>query len=155
MRLWRLSDARYARSLDGGYGLAYDGRWSTRGRLVTYCSTVPSLCALEKRVHVTAPDLLPAQLMVEYEAPDDLPRDEITIEQLPIDWIRREPQTQHLGDAWLDRRSEALLAVPSAVVLIGTAPDRNVLINHRHGAAGSIRIVDVVPFTLDPRLFSP
>lgn len=154
MRLWRLSDARYADSFDGGYGFIFDGRWSTRGRPVTYCSTVPSLCALEKRVHVADADLLPAQMMVEYDAPDDVPRAEIALRQLPADWIRRQPQTQHLGDEWLDRRSEALLLVPSAVVPIATAPDRNVLINHRHDAAGRIRIVAAAAFALDPRLFA-
>lgn len=154
MRLWRLSDARYARSFDGGYGRIYDGRWSTRGRPVTYCSTVPSLCALEKRVHMTDPDLMPAQIMVEYEAPDDLPNAEITFQQLPADWIRRQAHTQRLGSEWLDRRSEAVLLVPSAVMPISAAPDRNVLINHRHADAARIQIVDVVPFTLDPRLFS-
>jgi RES domain-containing protein len=153
MRLWRLSDARYARSLDGGYGLFYDGRWSTRGRPVTYCSTVPSLCALEKRVHVTDPDLLPEQIMLEYEAPDHLPKTEIGLSQLPPDWIRRHPYTQRLGDEWLDSQSDVLLVVPSALVPITAAPDRNVLINHRHPDAVRIAIADVVPFTLDRRLF--
>src|SRR5438067_8657794 len=106
MRLWRLSDARYAEIFDGGYGLAYDGRWSTRGRPVTYCSTVPSLCALEKRAHVGDPDLMPAQIMLEYDAPDDLAKTEIRLSQLPADWIGREPFTQRFGDEWLDGRSE-------------------------------------------------
>lgn len=154
MRLWRLSDARYARSFDGGYGLAYDGRWNTRGRPVTYCATVPSLCALEKRAHVRDPSLLPPQFMVEYDAPEDLPKQEITLPQLAADWIRRQPDTQLLGDAWLDRQSEALLVVPSALMPIGAAPDRNVLINHRHVGAASIQIIATTPFTLDPRLFA-
>jgi RES domain-containing protein len=126
MRLWRLSDARHARSLDGGFGLLDDGRWNTRGRPVTYCSTVPSLCALEKRVHVTAPDLMPAQMMLQYEAPDHLSKTEITLSQLPPDWIRRPPYTQWLGDEWLDGQSDALLVVPSTLVPIAAAPDRNV-----------------------------
>ncbi len=153
MRLWRLSDARFAGNFDGGYGLLFDGRWNTRGHPVTYCATVPSLCALEKRVHVADPDLLPPQVMVAYEAPDDLPRGEITIAQLPEDWQRRQPQTQRLGNAWLDRCSAALLVLPSAVVAIADAPDRNVLINHRHEAASHIRIAYAEPFDMDPRLF--
>jgi RES domain-containing protein len=153
MRLWRLSEARYARVFNGGYGLAFDGRWNTRGRPVTYCSTVASLCALEKRVHVMDPGLLPAQFMVEYEADDNLPRTEIELRQLPVDWLRREPETQRLGNDWLDRQTGALLIVPSAIIAISSAPDRNVLINHRHSAAAAIRVVDATPFTFDPRLF--
>jgi len=91
--------------------------------------------------------------MVEYEADDNLPRAEITLEQLPRDWIQRQTHTQRLGDAWLRQGSEPLLIVPSAIVRIASAPDRNLLINHRHPDAGSIRTLSTVPFTLDPRLF--
>ena len=124
------------------------------GRAVTYCSTVPSLCALEKRVHFGDPDLLPEQIMVEYEVPEDLAKGEIRLADLPADWIGRETHTQRLGDNWFVERSGVLLVVPSAIVPIATATDRNVLINHAHADAANIRIVDLVPFTLDPRLFS-
>lgn len=153
MLLWRLSSERRARDFDGGYGLGNDGRWNTRGRPVTYCSTVPSLCALEKRVHVVDPDLLPRQVMVCYEAPDELAQRRIEISDLAPDWAAREVDTRTLGNAWLDARTEALLIVPSVIVPIAAAPDRNVLLNHRADGVDAIRIVDVVPFTLDPRLF--
>ena len=55
MTLWRLSGADFAKRFDGGYGLANDGRWNTRGRPVTYCSTGPALCVLEKIVHIDDP----------------------------------------------------------------------------------------------------
>jgi len=154
VRLWRLSSARHARDFDGGYGLLYNGRWNTRGRPVTYCSTVPSLCALEKRVHVADPALLPDQVMVEYEAPEDLAKHEITLDVLPSQWGKRETRTQRIGDEWLDAGEGILLVVPSVIVPIGAAPDRNVLINHRRADAARIRIVDAMAFTLDPRLFA-
>jgi RES domain-containing protein len=154
VRLWRLSSARHARDFDGGYGLLYNGRWNTRGRPVTYCSTVPSLCALEKRVHVGDPALLPDQVMVEYEAPHDLAKREIAPRDLPADWGRRETRTQRIGDAWLDSAVATLLVVPSVIVPIRSAPDSNVLINHRRADAARIRIVNAMAFTLDPRLFA-
>lgn len=52
MLLWRLSIRRYASIFDGGYGLLFDGRWNTVGHAVTYCATSPSLCVLEKLVHI-------------------------------------------------------------------------------------------------------
>jgi RES domain-containing protein len=155
MRLWRLSSARRARDFDGGYGLLNNGRWNTRGRPVTYCSTVPSLAALEKRVHVLDPALLPPQTMVEYEIPDDISVRTLQIHDLPADWATRETESQKLGDEWLDKGAEAILVVPSVVVPIPNAPDRNVLINHRHAAAARITITAAIPFTLDPRLFRP
>jgi hypothetical protein len=51
--------------------------------------------------------------------------------------------------------TEALLIVPSAIMPLLNAPDRNVIINHRHPDAPRIKIVRVVSFELDPRLFQP
>jgi RES domain-containing protein len=98
---------------------------------------------------------MPAQIMIEYEVPDHLPKTEVGLSRLPRDWIRRQAYTQRLGDEWLDSQSDVLLVVPSALVPITAAPDRNVLINHRHAGAASIEILSLVPFTLDPRLFAP
>jgi RES domain-containing protein len=155
MRLWRLSSLRRARDFYGGYGLSNAGRWNTQGRPVTYCTTAPSLAALEKRVHVTDPSLLPPQMMVEYDVPDDLPTRSLALNDLPVDWTVRETITQNIGDEWLDGCAEALLFVPSVIVLLASAPERNVLINHRQAASSRIKIVAATPFTLDPRLFQP
>jgi RES domain-containing protein len=155
MRLWRLSSSRRARDFDGAYGLHNNGRWNTKGRPVTYCATVPSLSALEKRAHVSDPAVLPDQTMVEYDAADDVPVREIEIGDLPANWALREAQSQKLGDEWLDRVGEAILIVPSVIMPIASAPDRNVLINHRHPAAARIRIVAAIAFAFDPRLFRP
>ncbi len=154
MRLWRLSSWRRARDFDGGYGLFNSGRWNTRGRPVTYCSTVPSLAVLEKRVHVADFALLPPQMMVEYEVPDDVGMRALAQSELPPDWTARETHTQHLGDEWLDATAQALLIVPSVIMPLPHAPDRNVLINHRHPDAARIVTNSATPFTLDPRLFA-
>jgi RES domain-containing protein len=153
MRLWRLSSERRARDYDGGYGISNNGRWNTRGRPVTYCSTVASLTALEKRVHVTDPGLLPPQVLVAYELPDSVSRRTVEIEDLPADWTIRETHTQAIGDQWLDSKAQVVLFVPSVIVPIANVPDRNVLINHHLADAASINIVHVIPFTFDPRLF--
>lgn len=155
MRIWRLSSARRATQFDGGYGISNNGRWNTRGRPVTYCSTVPSLTALEKRVHVTDPALLPPQVMVAYDVPDDITARRIDVNDLPVDWATQETTTQAIGDRWLDLAAEVLLFVPSVIVPIASAPDRNVLINHRGAEVASIRIAETFNFTLDPRLFRP
>lgn len=155
MRLWRLSSARRAADFDGGYGISNDGRWNTRGRPVTYCSTVPSLAALEKRVHVADPALLPPQVMVVYNVPDAIPMRTVAFNDLPADWAARQTSTQSIGDTWLDSAEEVLLCVPSVIVPLANAPDRNILINHRVARASEIQIEATTPFTLDPRLFRP
>lgn len=122
---------------------------------MTYCSTIPSLAALEKRVHVTDPALLPPQAVVEYDVPDNVSRRVVDMATLPADWAKREVDTQRIGDQWLDAVTEALLIVPAVIMPLANAIDRNVLINHRHADAARVVTVGVTPFTLDPRLFAP
>jgi RES domain-containing protein len=155
MRLWRLSSIRHARNFTGGYGLFNNGRWNTVGRPVTYCSTVPSLAALERRVHVTDAADLPAQVLVAYDVPEDIAVRAIEVSTLPSGWATRETHTQQLGDVWLDGGEETILLVPSVIMPIEDAGDRNALINHRRSDAARITIAHVISFTLDPRLFRP
>ena len=153
MRLWRLSAAAYADRFEGGYGLEYAGRWNERGRLVTYCATGSALCVLEKLVHVEDVGLLPDDTMlVSYNAPDDLRVEEAPLADLPEEWRADQQVTRSVGSAWLDRASACLLRVPSVVVPIPDADDRNVLINHRHRDAALITISKVEKFAYDPRL---
>jgi RES domain-containing protein len=152
MLLWRLSIRQYAKLFDGGYGLLFDGRWNTVGHAVTYCSTSPSLCMLEKLVHIEDPALLPEFVMVTYDVPDSLSAESIGLDDLPTDWRRQEGLTQRRGDAWRRSRMTPLLQVPSAIVPLQGSPDRNVLINHTHPESAAINIVSSVPFALDARL---
>jgi RES domain-containing protein len=153
MLLWRLSGTRYARALDGGYGLYFDGRWNTIGHPVTYCATSPSLCILEKLVHIEDPALLPPLTMITYEMPDHADALTVTLDNLPEDWRLQEGLTQQMGDVWHQRRSCPLLRVPSAIVPIANSPDVNILVNHTHPDAAAIKIISAEPFNLDPRLF--
>lgn len=152
MLLWRLSGKQFARALDGGYGLYFDGRWNTVGHAVTYCATSPSLCVLEKLVHVEDPTLLPELVMVTYEVPDTVTLEDVGLDRLPADWRRQEAWSQQKGNEWHEARSTLLLRVPSAIVPVNRSPDMNILMNHTHPAAVEIRIVEEQPFVLDPRL---
>lgn len=152
MLLWRLSGKQYANSFDGGYGLLFDGRWNTIGHAVTYCATSPSLCVLEKLVHIEDPTLLPDLVMVTYDVPQQAKRLTIGLDELPRDWRRREGLTQQRGDTWHRSRSTLLLKVPSAIVPLKDSPDVNMLINHSHPGVTDIKIVSIEPFALDQRL---
>jgi RES domain-containing protein len=153
MILWRLSGARYALSFDGGYGLHYDGRWNTAGHTVTYCATSPSLCVLEKLVHVEDPGMLPALVMVRYDVPNSLGVETVSISGLSESWRLEESLTQRRGDEWRAAIRTPLLRVPSAIIPLHGSPDANILINHRHPAAGHISIISAETFVLDVRLF--
>jgi RES domain-containing protein len=152
MLLWRLSGVQHAQAFDGGYGLLFDGRWNSAGHPVTYCATSPSLCILEKLVHVEDPALLPPLRMVRYDVPDDLPVETIALAGLPDSWTRLEQLTQQRGDEWHASLRTPLLRAPSAIVPLDGSPDMNFVINHRHPAIGQIRLVRNEPFSLDIRL---
>lgn len=152
MLLWRLSGIQHAKAFDGGYGLLFDGRWNTVGRPVTYCSTSPALCVLEKLVHIEDPALMPALMMVRYDAPDDLGVETLGLSDLPADWRRQEVWTQERGDQWHASLATPLLRVPSAIIPLDQSPDVNILINHTRKDAARISVISVEPFVLDPRL---
>ena len=152
MLLWRLSGRRHAESFDGGYGLLYDGRWNTTGHAVTYCATSPSLCVLEKLVHIEDPALLPDLVMLTYDLPDHLAREIVAFEDLPTDWRQHEAFTQQRGDEWHHACVAPLMQVPSVIIPLPGSPDQNVLINHTHPDVAAIRRTGAVSFALDTRL---
>lgn len=152
MHLWRLASRAFADIFDGGYGLIQTGRWNSLGRAVTYCATSPSLCVLEKLVHVDDPDLLPPQVMLQYEVPDNLVAKTISVKYLPEKWREMEGYTQGLGDEWHLDGATPLLSVPSSILPLAGCPDVNVIINHNHADVGKITRISAVPFDLDSRL---
>lgn len=152
MLLWRLSGAQYADVFDGGYGLLFNGRWNSVGHAVTYCSTSPALCVLEKLVHVEDFTLLPELVMLTYEVPDDLKFAEVALETFPEDWTKQEGLTQRLGDEWHEARGTLLLRVPSAVLNMTGSPDVNFIINHTHPDVGQVKLSRREAFSYDPRL---
>jgi RES domain-containing protein len=121
---------------------------------VTYAATVPSLCVLEKLVHVEDVELFPKDLrLVELAAPEDLA--ETALEEpasLPPGWWRDIGVAQALGSAWHAARSTPLLRVPSVVARSRETADRNLVINHLHPRAAEIRVAAVESFELDVRL---
>jgi RES domain-containing protein len=153
MLLWRLSGSQHAKAFDGGYGLLFNGRWNTVGHAVTYCATSPSLCILEKLVHIEDPALLPELVMVTYRVPDDLGIEAIELDDMSGQWRKQETWTQQRGDFWHESRSKPLLCVPSAIVPITNSPDLNILINHNHPASAQVEIMRLEVFLFDPRLF--
>lgn len=156
MRLWRLSSPAYADRFDGGYGRANDGRWNRKSQLVTYCASVPSLCILEKLVHIEDVNLFPDELrLVHYEAPDDLPVTELEPDDpLGEGWQLDVSVSQDIGAAWYEACETVLLRAPSVLAVTRETADRNYVVNHAHPDVSRITLAEIKPFTLDPRLLS-
>jgi RES domain-containing protein len=133
MQAWRLSTGRYADRLDGGFGLAQAGRWNSVGRRVTCAATAPSLCVLERLVHLDLAGAMPDDLvMIEMQLPDGGGIRRIEPSDLPGEWMFEEALSRSIGDAWLASGETLALSVPSAVFPMERVADRNLVICHAH-----------------------
>lgn len=149
MRVWRLA-RRVHSALNGEGARRAGGRWNSPGTPVVYTSSALSLAVLELLVH-TDPDLVPNDLHAfEIDVPDSLASSLLDISTLPSHWrqIPNHPGCRALGDRWLEKRSQALLGVPSAII----PEELNYLINPAHPDAGRIRVVQSRAFSFDKRL---
>ena len=69
------------------------------GRPVTYCSTGPALCVVEKLAHIENAGLLPDDAMlVRYHVPDKLCIGESSLEDLPEGWHADERLTREVDN---------------------------------------------------------
>jgi RES domain-containing protein len=164
MRLWRITQERFAGEAFSGVGSArVDGRWHTRnvGVPVVYTSTSVPLAMMELLVNASRHALEHTRFVqIPVEVPDDIAVLEVSledIERLDKEWRSYAPYgqwTQLIGNAWLQEGTSVLLRVPSAVMAgDGGERDFNVLINPRHDDFKRLVIGDPTHCPLDTRLF--
>jgi RES domain-containing protein len=146
MELWRISN--YA-DLSGVGGLRAAGRWHSQGRRIVYLADHPSSALLEMLVHLDR-DLIPAMYqLLRVSVPDDVIV-EIADKNLPADWRSKTMSSRNVGDQWLDRSTNALLQVPSAISERGN----NYLLNPAHPDAAKITVAEVIQAPFDSRLLA-
>jgi RES domain-containing protein len=150
VRIWRICSSQHRR-FDGEGARLYSGRWNQVGTVVVYTSASLSLAALELFVHVdidTVPDKLVA---IQADIPDGLAIETVEIRNLPKDWWRypAPEELKSIGTAWTNKRSTAVLAVPSAVI----PAEQNYLLNPTHRDFRQIRVHRPVAFPFDPRIW--
>jgi RES domain-containing protein len=148
VRLWRISS--YA-TLAGTGGLMSPGRWHSQRREVVYLAESPPGALLERLVHleIDRDDLPLTYQLLAVEIPDGTAFDTVDEDHLPADWRSNEVSTWTTGDRWLEAAQACLLRVPSAI----TPHTFNWLLNPRHPDAAKSRIVEVMQFPFDRRLF--
>ena len=153
--LWRIAtDAPdfLADDLSGKGAEITGGRWNRKGRPVVYASTSVALACLETLVHLGQGGLPLNRYLVRLSVPPATwaARETHDASALPVGWDAQPEGRISLdfGDAWLERKSAALLLVPSVVV----PEEYNVLINPAHPQAGGIRAQKLRKWLYDPRL---
>ena len=149
MILYRLGRRKHARKLDGVGAKMYPGRWNTLDTPMIYCGNNRSLCAMEVLVHINEPpdDYAMTTLFV----PDDVSVRTPGLRHLPQAWNSDDynAPTRALGDAFISSGQHLMLCVPSAVV----KDDLNYLLNPLHPDIRRVKVLAVVSFRFDPRLF--
>ena len=151
MRVFRLSKKKYSQELNGKGASKSGNRWNSKGTEIIYTAESRALAMAEVAVHLTLATLPNDYVMIEIEVPDKIKIKKIDQESLPIDWNNHPPNitAQKIGDNFIDSADECVLKVPSAVV----PGDFNFLINPLHKEFKKIKIVSLVNFPFDIRLF--
>ncbi len=150
MVVFRIAKSAYIGDLSGSGPRLYGGRWNPKGIGVLYASESRALAALEFFVHLSRTIIPPGLSLASIEIPDKASAKEITMEELPRNW-RSYPAALELADigsSWIRSKKSLLLRLPSVIM----PPEKNVLINPAHPEMIGVRIIEVEPYSPDPRL---
>jgi RES domain-containing protein len=151
MEVYRLSRARFAESLSGKGAALKGARWNSIGVELVYTASNRSLAMAEVAVHLTLATLPDDYRMITIFLPDNISLQKLKDTDLPKDWnvFPHPSTTQIIGDQFVAENKFCVLQTPSAV----TEGDYNLLINPRHKDFQKVKIVDVVKFPFDRRIF--
>lgn len=152
MLAWRIAKAKRATDLSGQGAAIEGGRWNEAEVPAVYMGLSPAICCLETFVHQTSRPKIPMKITV-FELPDE----EILYcrpgaGDLPDGWnaMPADRPSMSFGTAWLKGRQHLGLIVPSAVLPL----ERNIVLNPMHPAIANVRVVEVLDFKYDDRMFT-
>ncbi|MES2262069.1 MAG: RES domain-containing protein [Pseudomonadota bacterium] len=150
MRLWRITQRRYALDKLCAGAALYGGRWNPIGMPALYCGTSIAICTLEKFVHVPSL-ILPPLVLVAVDILDTSALFEPGMAALPSGWdaMPTSDAAQAFGGNWLAGGRELGLKVPSAIV----PEEANVILNPHHPDYVQVTLSVIRPFTFDERMF--
>lgn len=149
MRLWRITNRKYALDKLCTGAALYGGRWNPVGMPALYCGASIAITALEKLTHLGTQSR-PPLVLVAVDIPDDAITYDPGLAVLPRDWdeLPTSAAAQAFGGAWLTRGGELTLKVPSAIV----HEESNVIVNPRHRDYYRVTLTVLRPFSFDLRL---
>ena len=152
MILYRFSRKEHGGDVSGKGAELFGGRWNSKGIPVVYCSETRAL-AITEIIAYTPPGFIPEGYVLNIIEAPDAPEDlySIKIEALTEGWNRypHGKNTKAMGDALLRDQKYLLIKVPSALV----QDEHNFLINPLHPHFSKIKLLEVLPFNFNERLF--
>lgn len=157
MILYRFSRKEHGGDLSGKGAELYGGRWNSKGVPVVYCAETRAL-AVTEIIAYTPPGLIPEGYVLniievpEENSPEASPSPcSVATDSLPENWKKypHGKETKHIGDALLKERKCLLIKVPSALV----SGEFNYLLNPQHPNFSQVKVLEVLPFNFNERLF--
>ncbi len=140
--IWRVTREKYSRDLSGMGGLYAASRFAQRGVPVIYASSSLCTAVMQALVHLT--DHFPSDYVsVRILIPTDVPIRIVYSVDL------QGTNEQALGTAWIASGETCVLSAPSALI----PEDRIYVLNPVHPDIKRIRLGEIQPLHLDPRLF--
>ena len=151
MELFRLTRKKYSNKLSGKGAAINGARWNSIGVEMIYTAENRSLAMAEVSVHFSLATIPDDYMMITIYVPDNVLVTQLDIKTLEKDWnaFPHRISTKRLGDAFIASSNSCILKVPSAV----TQGDFSYLINPSHADFIKLKIIDVVPFKFDNRIF--
>ncbi|MCG2418588.1 RES family NAD+ phosphorylase [Aequorivita sp. F47161] len=151
MRVFRLSRKKYAYDLSGKGAAKFGNRWNSKGVKMLYTAESRALAMAEVIVHLSLATLPDDYMMIEIDIPDSLKIEVLNPQVLDEDWNSNPPKlnTQKIGDSFIYSGDFCVLKVPSTVV----NGDFNFLLNPNHSSISEIKIIEIVNFPFDERIF--
>jgi RES domain-containing protein len=150
MVVFRIERKKYLETTLQGLGasMAAGFRWNSLHHRMVYTAGCRALATLEVAVHLDISEDLPTdRVFVEIHIPDDVVIQQLSADDLPDDWHASPPMplTQWIGDQFLQRKSSAVLQVPSSII----PKEFNYLINPLHADAARITVVETYAMDFD------
>jgi RES domain-containing protein len=151
MEVFRLSREKFSGNLSGKGAALKGARWNSVGVELIYTAANRSLAMAEVAVHLTLATMPEDFVMMTILIPDDIPFKTIVGVDLPAGWndFPYSLGTQAIGDLFVMDGRDCILRAPSAV----TQGDYNFLINPNHSDFKRIKIIEIVKFPFDHRIF--
>jgi RES domain-containing protein len=153
MIVFRIGKSVHSRDLSGKGAELAGGRWNSKGVAVLYTCSSVALALTEVAVHLPLGITPKNYSLTEIEIPDRLSIFDLPKKDYPDGWMENPPSfsTKILGDKFIRDGKFAIMKVTSAVVPFNN--NCNYLINSNHSDADKIKILNVISFPFDKRLF--
>lgn len=149
MIVYKVGKTKFSKDLTGEGARLYGGRWNHILTPCIYTSESRALAVLEYTVNVNIDDIPRSLSITKFEIPD-LGIQELTIAELPGNWTESPApaSTKDFGTNFLTLMIAPIIKIPSAVI----KQEFNFILNPKHVAAKTFKILDVEDFVYDVRI---